>query len=789
MKISNVHLPAAPFKPRSLVVAVALAFSAVSLAGCSSGGGGGGGAPDDSSTGIYQPEPAPAPVEPPPAPAPAPVEPPPIEKPPVSRVPVESPTDEAPSNRYPMIEPLGVRVGIVDSGFDIDRILNNDVVIDSLNVHTGLKDVSGGNEWHGSVVASTISGGQLGNARLDLIKVEDASGTTYSSTLDYGIGEAALRGARVINTSFSRRLEASDPRLSFNGVSTNESYQRVVNANDGKGAVYVVSAGNSGAAIDTQGKPLYASQPALFDMTLIAVGSDEQGNLHPLSSFPGDDARLQSRTLAAPFVNRQVGAQGTSISAPRVAEYAAGIIARWPHLTAQQVSQRLLETARRDSALFGQNSCGASGTANCGFFYLGQGAADIDAALAPAGELVVPSGESVALGGESASASFAQLSGAYGDALASTQALENVAAFDALGRDYAIDLSGNAQPRKAYDDQLRNSMERVASASVQAVDTQFIDSGAYQFTASTDSAGTPLASRFDVDFGAAGLGTAGLGAAGFSAFRFDGDQASPMSGYAESSMMPMISFQGGSALTQGLDSVSGVQTRYALGERVEVSASHWAGDVEASKKSRYRSNRSDIGASFTLTPALSLATHIGRLNEQEGLLGAHGTGALSLGENNHMTFAGVELQMVLGSGFSGFAEFEQARGNAGGSGLLASVDNIVAREMALGAQWQGQGARADERLALSVRQPLRIESADASVEVPVGRHLDGTVVRETREASLSPSGRQVDIELGYAFASSEHNEWQVNLLHTLEPGHDADAPDDTAAVVNYRYRW
>ncbi|WP_252109327.1 MULTISPECIES: S8 family serine peptidase [unclassified Halomonas] len=782
MKTSNVYFPAAPFKPRSLVVAVALAFSAVSLVGCSSGGGGGGGAPDDSSTGIYQPEPSPAPIEP--SPDPLPVEPPPIDKPPVSRLPVESPPNDAPSDQSPLIEPFGVRVGVVDSGFDIDRIINNDVVIDSLNVHTGLKEVSGGNEWHGNVVASTISGGTLGSARLDLIKVEDPSGTTYSSTLDYGIGEAALRGARVINTSYSRRLEASDPRLSFNGVSSAESYQRVVDANGGKGAVYVVSAGNSGAAIDTRGNPIYASQPGLFNMMLIAVGSDDQGNLHPASSYPGDDTQLQSRTLAAPFVNRQVGAQGTSISAPRVAEYAAGIIARWPHLTAQQVSQRLLETASRDSALFGQNSCGASGTGNCGFFYLGQGAADIDAALAPAGELVVASGESVALGGESASASFAQLSGAYGDALASTNALENVAAFDALGRDYAIDMSGNAQRRKSHDDQLRTSMERVASASVQAVKTQFIDSGAYQFTASTDSAGTPLASRFDVDFGATGFG-----AAGFSAYRFAGDQASPMSSYAESRMMPMISFQGGSALTQGLDSVSGVQTRYALGERVELSASHWAGVVEDQQESRYRSNRSDIGISFKLAPALAIDTHVGRLGEQEGLLGAHGTGALSLGENNHMTFAGVGLQMALGRGFSGFAEFEQARGDAGGSGLLASVDNVVAREMALGAQWQGQGARADERLALSVRQPLRIESADASFDVPVGRRLDGTVVRETREASLSPSGRQVDIELGYAFAGGERSEWQLNVLHTLEPGHDADAPNDTAAVVNYRYSW
>jgi hypothetical protein len=67
--------------------------------------------------------------------------------------------------------------------------------------------------------------------------------------------------------------------------------------------------------------------------------------------------------------------------------------------------------------------------------------------------------------------------------------------------------------------------------------------------------------------------------------------------------------------------------------------------------------------------------------------------------------------------------------------------------------------------------------------------LDGRVVRETRSASLEPSGRQLDIELGYGFAASERSQWQFNLLHTREPGHDANAPSDSAAMVNYSYAW
>ena len=124
-----------------------------------------------------------------------------------------------------------------------------------------------------------------------------------------------------------------------------------------------------------------------------------------------------------------------------------------------------------------------------------------------------------------------------------------------------------------------------------------------------------------------------------------------------------------------------------------------------------------------------------------------------------------------------------------GSGLLTRIDDMRAQQMALGVQWSGSGQRADERAAFTLRQPLRIASANALFDVPVGRHLDGSVIRETRSASLEPSGRQLDIELGYAFPTSDRSLWQFNLLHTLEPGHDADAPSDPAAMVNYTYAW
>ncbi len=673
--------------------------------------------------------------------------------------------------------PSHIRVGVVDSAFDVAAITNSHLVVDTLDVHTGAREVRGANQWHGSVVASTISGGTLGVAELDLIKTEK-DGMTRSSAINYGVGEAASRGARVINASFSQRYVANDPRLSFNGVTSAQSFAQVVNANGGQGAVYVVSAGNSGEAMDTQGQPIYAAQPALFDMMLIAVGTGEDGNIHPGSAYPGEDARLQERAIATDYVNMEVSAQGTSVSAARISEYAAGILSRWPHLSAQQASKRLLETASRQSALFTQNDCGVAGNANCGAFYLGQGEADIEAALAPEGELVVAQSVRVDEGGALAQASFMQLSGAYGDALKESTALNDVAVFDALGRDYRMDLGLQTQPRVAPATQRRRQLERLSATSPYAPTTQSASLHDYHFTTRTDSAGSLLSSRFDGDFGPARV----------SVFSFAGQEVSPVSLYGESAMMPMMSYQNGSELTQGFDRVDGVKSNYALGERWNVTATHWAASTPGSANiSDYRANRSDIGVQWQALPMLSINTFLGSLDEQQGLLGASGAGALGLGEHNRMTFGGVGMKAELGSGLSGFAEFEQGQGSAGGGGLLTRVDDIVARRVELGLQWQGSGRRADERLAFTLRQPLRIENAEAHFDVPVGRRLDGTVLSETRTASLSPSGRELDIELGYAFKGGQRSQWQLNLLHSREPGHDGSAPDDTAAMVNVAY--
>ncbi|CAM3790422.1 S8 family serine peptidase [Vreelandella rituensis] len=726
-------------KKQPLAIAIAIASTSIILTGCGGGGGGGGGTKPTDDSGLHEY------------------------------------TPEEPST--PTYDLQAVRVAVVDGGFDKDAIDNKERIIDSYSILTEESDVLSDNPWHGNVVASTVTLDPLGNSRLDLIKISNGDGAVDSQALRYGVGVAADRGARVVNLSFRANLSdpTPHPHWSYNGVTSAESLNKIVTSNGGLGTVFVQSAGNDGRVMEVPSEqPIYDNQE-MFSRMLFAGGSiDDGADIHPDSNHPGDDTHLQSRFLTAPYINSEVGASGTSIAAPQISAYAAGIIGMWPHMNAQQASQLLLDTASRHSALYERNDCGAGGTTNCGAYFMGQGEADIHAALAPQGEVSVASGSQVAAGGHLPTESVAQLSGAYGDAMASSAALQDVTVFDDLGRDYALDMSGNAAPRDNRAALMRNNMDRLSITSNQMRHMSHNEAGMFSFGTVQNNFGDVLASRFDGTFGNAML----------TAYHYAGGEVDPLSSYAESGMMPMLSFQGGADITRSMEAVAGVKSEYALGARTSLIAAHWNGSVDndaASLLSDYSANRSDVGLSYQLSPAMSLTTTLGVLNESNGLLGAQGAGAMSFGDSNRMTFAGLSMDYQMADNFSAFAQFEQAQGSASGNGLISSIDNIRAQEMAAGFQWNS----GIQQAALTFRQPMRIDSADATFNVPVGRTLAGDVIRENREASLSPSGRQMDIEFGYTVKPSARSQLQINLLHSLEPGHDADAKSDTAAMLNY----
>lgn len=670
---------------------------------------------------------------------------------------------------------FAARVAIVDTGVDLSA-LPAERVVGTLNVRTQEADVSGGDTRHGTLVATVVANAPYGNAELDLIQATDTD-TAWETALNHGVGQAADRGARAINASFSGRTQLPDPTLSFKGVSSIASLEMIALSNEGRGSVYVVSAGNDGLPLIAGERPVYARED-IYSRMLIVGGSTNEGealDIDPSSNYPGDDPEWQRRFLTAPFVWPELGGgvAGTSFSSPQVAAYAAAINGQWPHLTAQQVSQLLLDTARRDSSRYKQDNCGFSGNVNCGLYFLGQGEADIDAAMAPSGSLSVPGGDTVEEGGTAPEQSAARLSSAYGDALATSGIFSRVMALDELGRDYAMDLSPRVVTQASRNEIRRTGMARVSVASPEGRQTHRGEVGTFGFSTRQDGHGNTHMARVDSLMPSLQL----------SAYHTSADEMDPTGSYAESGMMPMMMFQSPNELTSGLDAVTGLKTDYGLAGPLSLVASHWWGDTGDDRETfaKYEAQRTDLGLRLAVNERFSLTPSVGVLSEEQGLLGAQGSGALSLGGQNRTWFAGVRADYRLDDRLTAFAHYDRAQGEAEGSGMIRRIDGLKADAMALGMQWSDSS----RQVALAFRQPLRMNAANAIVEVPVGRTLAGDILRETHEVDLSPSGRQQDIELGYAFKTGERSRWQLNLLYSHEPGHERDSAADAAVLLNY----
>ena len=94
-----------------------------------------------------------------------------------------------------------------------------------------------------------------------------------------------------------------------------------------------------------------------------------------------------------------------------------------------------------------------------------------------------------------------------------------------------------------------------------------------------------------------------------------------------------------------------------------------------------------------------------------------------------------------------------------------------------------------DRLTVTLSQPLRVESGTAAIDRPLGRTFEGQILRERAQVDLAPTGRELDLELGYRLPLSPTSELGVNWLTRLQPGHDATAEPEHAVVLKLRRRW
>lgn len=648
---------------------------------------------------------------------------------------------------------------------------------------------------HGTAVASLVAGrnvGYSGNARLMAVKM--TRGDTKSGNYDdlfKAVGYAAENGARVINTSFIGWEAIEEDMLPhLEKIEQNE-------------AAWVVGAGNGDQSLSESPHPLadamegiYTDSSTIFDhefednTLIVGALNPEETDKADFSNYPGHIEKVQDRFLVAPGDEMQTAsndadsgqnayqtAWGTSFAAPVVSAAAATLMSQWPHLNGEDVAGILLDSADRSfSDLYERNNCGPDGNQNCGLFYFGQGRLDLQAALEPQGEPQVATAQSV----DGASAPLRETtlvaSPAFGDALGQMQGMDQVAVFDAYGRDYRADLNTRITSSAvlSHDHSLNRLMARSAAPNGGGT-FSFEQEGLSGFMRYAEGgvAATHLRQSF-----------AG-GALEANVYHFTEGEADPYHGPASLRDLPMLGFSGAPGLAGSADQITGAAMAVPLDRNLSLQVDHWR-DTGTSSHLEGRDagldlSRSEVALGYQVG-TMHLSAGMAQSIEQGSLLGSRGRGAFALEDEHVLQAVVLRAEWHPNRHMGAFARFEQGQGQMDARGsLITEIDGIRTEQMALGLTWMDERTRA----GLVASQPLRVEQATARYSLPVGRAEDGGVMRRSLETDVAPSGQQRNLEFALSRQVADHAQLGLNVLHVSEPGHMAGADSETLGAVRY----
>lgn len=245
------------------------------------------------------------------------------------------------SRAWKYTEGQGVKVAVIDSGVDSNPQFGNRVQAGKTFAKSQSGPADSDCVGHGTMVAGIIGAGPASGTQFEGVaprasilsfKVSDSENQSIPTTvLAQAIGQAINDGARVINVSIATTGDDS-------------SLRGVINFALQHNIVVVAAAGN-----DQNGQkgPFF---PASYPGVLSVGAVDSTGALASFSdrhsdagvTAPGADV---TSTFPGSTGDSYGANDGTSFAAPFVSGLAALIIAHDPGLTAEQVVQRIEDTA------------------------------------------------------------------------------------------------------------------------------------------------------------------------------------------------------------------------------------------------------------------------------------------------------------------------------------------------------------------------------------------------------------------------------------------------------------
>ena len=451
---------------------------------------------------------------------------------------------------------------------------------------------------------------------------------------------------------------------------------------------------------------------------------------------------------------------GSSFATPLVAGTAALIRGEWPYLSAAEVVTILLDTADRDFDGYAKTKHGA-------------GVLDAEAALSPQGAMSVPSSADVRAGGDPLATTALFAGPAFGDGFArAAGALDDAIAVDRYARDFRVDLGVTVAAPPAGEWVFAERVGRLGAAR----HAGRRDGDGYAVSHYQSGNRAELAAIGVLDGWSFTAG--GMHARGARPLSWGPPVPLLSAAYTEpataAEMNHLEAAVSGGAGALGF--APGVHARVARHEH------HAVGELPGEEVNAFTAGvhferRREDGAG-------ALRVVLEQRAGDEGLWGTRTSGAFEHGAESTQAarveferrFRGLEFRLGV----------ERAVTHVSGTGtLLDGMEGIESSVgYALGAVPVPGGVA-----VLGISQPRRVESGEVVLDVPVGVSAAGEVEREVRRVPVSPSGRQVDVELAYLLDVGDRGHAQFHVVRSREPGHVASQPSQTAVGVGLALRY
>jgi len=698
----------------------------------------------------------------------------------------------------------GITVAVIDSGIDVD---NSQIVAnihpDSINIVTGqksdLNDVSG----HGTGVAGVIAAirdpsnntnvntqGVAFDAQIMAINTasvgscESADGCSFfdsdiAAALDY----ARVRGVKIVNIS----LGGDD----FNSPILVNAYRRAVEA----GMIMILAAGNRDEA-DTE---LDVSQPersgavAWADWAngqiILAGGVDATSAFWDGSHRAGEIAKNVFLVAGAEDI-LSIGIDengdeafflwsGTSFAAPHIAGAAALLMQAFPNLDGKQVADLLFSTAT-DLGAVGPDIIFGRGLINIEAAFQPQGASSIAVRTAAGDTQVVALENSVLLGGN-----------AFGGFTSFSDGLSNSMMFDGLNRSFRVDLGQQIFDR-GQNIQLGSLVESKRGSRTSSL--QLDQSTKVKFSWQEDRRFQEVEEQY---------------------FSHQNNARNRYQGLRMKLNMSMgndqnITFSQGLSLKETLEDYDqdeflsiGKEDFMALVGRDKSQNAILGHKLNSKTKFKLLLGRSGqewqeynlksnsyvmmVRVDHQLFSSANFGLDLGLMNENGSVLGSLSDGAISLGKGASTAFINGRFDMAFAKKLNFFAKASYGMTNvtAADLSLVEQIDNLTSGSFAIGITANSFLQKGD-RLSFAVSQPLRVMSGQANLSYVASRNYQTDSLSFIRnQASLSPTGREIDFELAYRIADLFGAQIDFNILHQINPNHNRENPDNTGVLIRF----